>query len=179
MSSHILFTPRGEAAQRDELQRLSQERSKGLAAFRDISGAPRDEQVDLEQDLELILLVNRQRLEEVHASLASGTIVIPAEQSERVAIGSTVVLTVILPTGAQEEAKWVIGGYGETRPQVGLIAYTTPLASELLGKQRGDEVEVPRGRGWCTATVDQILPPSEGYNQLYPTASSEGEGEQL
>lgn len=175
----LLLTPQGDSALRAQFNRLSGVRMQGRAELRDLRDAPRDEQAILEEDIALRLKVTASLVEEIEAGLRAGTIVVPVEQSERVAIGSTVVLTVTLPTGEQEDAKWVIGGYGETHPKVGLIAYTTPLASELLGKQLGDEVEVPFGGARHSATIDQILPPSQGYDQLYPEASTEREGEQL
>ena len=80
------------------------------------------------------------RLSEMTQILRSAEIVEPQEQSTIVSIGTTVKLLV-----AGNPKEFTIGAFGETRPEVRLVSYESPLLKPILGKRVGDVVEVKFG----------------------------------
>jgi transcription elongation factor GreA len=78
--------------------------------------------------------IDRQ-LAEAHQELRNAILVDPPTSFNEVAIGTRVK---IMCDG--EEMTWEIVGYGESDPDNGMIAYNTPLASLIMGKQKGEVV---------------------------------------
>ncbi len=80
------------------------------------------------------------RIAELSGYLSSTQVVDPASyEHDRIKFGTTVTLEDL------ETEKIVIykivGGY-ESSPENGLISYNSPLSKQLLGKEKGDEVEI-------------------------------------
>jgi transcription elongation GreA/GreB family factor len=75
------------------------------------------------------------QLAEAHDSRNHAVIVEPTSSAEKVAIGTTVEIYM-----DDEVYTWEIGGYGESEPEFGIIAYNTPLALLLMNKSAGDTV---------------------------------------
>lgn len=74
------------------------------------------------------------------------------QTSDRVGFGAWVVVE----DEDGERAVYRVVGPDETEPDQGLISMESPIGRALLGKKRGDEVEVQRPRGTVYLTIMQI-----------------------
>ena len=93
------------------------------------------------------------------SAAADGAIIFdPPEQDVAVRIGNTVRF---MSHGDVKEV--TIGAYGEVDIDHGLVSYESPLASSLLGKRKGDVVNLEKGE---QIFVESILPPSYRYRTL-------------
>lgn len=97
---------------------------------------------DLKENAEYHAAKERQgqiddRLNELSALLGNAQIVDPsALQHQRISFGSTVVLCDL---DTDEEVTYTIVGGCESNPDYGLISFGSPLAKQMLGKEKGDE----------------------------------------
>lgn len=73
------------------------------------------------------------KITEMYRCLNQAIIVEPPNTVKRVAIGTS---ARIIKNG--EESTWEIVGFGESDPEHKLIAYNTPLASLIIGKNKGE-----------------------------------------
>jgi len=81
-----------------------------------------------------ILALNRS-ITDAHNTLNRAMLVEPPTSFDKVTIGTKVK---IVRDG--EEVTWEIGGFGESDPNHGILAYNTPLASLIIGKRKGEVV---------------------------------------
>lgn len=101
------------------------------------------------------------RLAEMMNVAQAATVQEVADQTEVVAVGSTVELesdgrTKIL----------TIGAYGETDPQNGLVSYDSPIAQPMMAARVGDTIEVVQAGKRLTFEVVNILSPEAKYRDL-------------
>lgn len=177
MNQTPIFTPKGHAAYLTKARDLSASNAQMRAGLEEANAARPDDREVLLQGLTQTLGVRDARLEPILSALEAGEVHEPIEQSERVAIGSMVVLS------SDEGLQTItVGGFGESNPRQGLLSYTSPFAGALLGATVGDTVVVDLpGERQLEVTIEDILPPSRGYNNLFTTAegslrSPESEG---
>jgi len=87
------------------------------------------------------------KLRQLHERLTGANVVRRDEllPEESVTFGKTIK---IRDTDSGRERVCTILGEGETDPDEGIIAYTSPLASALIGKKKGDvaDVQLPAGQ---------------------------------
>ncbi|MEA1892923.1 MAG: transcription elongation factor GreA [Campylobacterota bacterium] len=94
------------------------------------------------------------RLDELATIIGCSRIVDPSElEHARISFGSTVVMT---DMNTDEEFTYVIVGGCESNPEMGLISFASPLATQLLGKEEGDEVKVRLPGGVKEFEIDEV-----------------------
>lgn len=145
--SKIPLTLRGAELLRQELKRLkSEDRPRVIAAI-----AEAREHGDLKENAEYHAAREQQsfiegRIQDIEGKLGNAQIVdiTTLPKTGKVVFGTTVELVDI---DTDEELRYRIVGEDEADVKQGLIAFSTPIARGLLGKQEGDEVsvEVPGG----------------------------------
>jgi transcription elongation factor GreA len=100
-------------------------------------------------------------LAQMREDLNGAQIVIAEEQNVRVSIGVTVVAVI-----NSDEKTITIGGFGESDPPNGLIAYSSPLGRALVGMGVGDTKKAHIGGKAVDIEVFDIHPPSHCYRNL-------------
>lgn len=139
-----LVTPGGLAALEAEREALLAER----AALQE--GAADDAQAAS------AIAVLHERLADLQERIGSARVVPPPEDgSDEVQLGARVSLTP-LPGSSGTAMQVRIVGVDEAEPLEGTVAFTAPLAAALLGRRRGDAVELEAGgttRRWTIAEV--------------------------
>lgn len=88
--------------------------------------------------------INEGRIEEIREILRSSVVVVDHPSTRGgIAVGSEVSVQV-----NKNEKKLVIVGPTESNPVAGFISYESPIGAALLGKKKGDEIEVitPAGK---------------------------------
>ncbi len=90
---------------------------------------------------------NETRILELEAMLKGAVIAEPAKGSSLVQIGSNVVIDC-----AGKEMKFVIVGTNEVDPAQGKISGESPIGKALMGKSKGEgvEIDIPAGKMKCT-----------------------------
>lgn len=90
---------------------------------------------------------NETRILELEAMLKGAVIAEPAKGSSLVQIGSTVVIDC-----SGKEMKFVIVGTNEVDPAGGKISGESPIGKALMGRSKGEgvEIDIPAGRMKCT-----------------------------
>jgi transcription elongation factor GreB len=132
-------TPEGHAALRTEVARLREDRA-AAAGLPEPGRAARLAELD-------------RRAELAEATLAALTVLGPERAPEgTVAFGTWV--TVEDESGAS--STWRIVGPDEADPRRGLVSVHSPVAAALLGRERGDVVEVKRPGGAKELTVVDV-----------------------
>ena len=143
----VPLTARGARLLREELQRLKAERPQISAAI----GAAR-EHGDLRENAEYHAAKEQQglaeaRIRDIEAKLSMAQIieVEKLDAGGKVVFGATVHL---VNTEDDAERRYQIVGDDEADIRQGLISISSPLARALIGKWKGDEIEVaaPKGR---------------------------------
>lgn len=113
------------------------------------------------------LELESRRFRELSQVIAEAVVVALDEQSNKVRIGSTVQVSIVDVDGEEQSREFTIGAYGETDPKVGLIAYTSPMASVLIAHSAGDTLEHVQIAGKeVEITINSIAPPSSKYIQV-------------
>nr|MBV6628764.1 transcription elongation factor GreA [Oceanococcus sp. HetDA_MAG_MS8] len=145
--SKIPLTLRGAELLKQELKRLkSEDRPRVIAAI-----AEAREHGDLKENAEYHAAREQQgfiegRIQDIEGKLSNSQIVDVATlpKTGKVVFGTTVEL---VDVDTDEELRYKIVGEDEADVKQGLIAFSTPIARGLLGKEEGDEVsvEVPGG----------------------------------
>lgn len=90
---------------------------------------------------------NETRILELEAMLKGAVVVARTEGSSSVQIGSTVVMNC-----KGKEMRFVIVGTNEVDPAGGKISGESPIGKALIGKSKGEavEIDVPAGKMKCT-----------------------------
>jgi len=86
---------------------------------------------------------------------------VPLEQSEIVAIGSTVLINI---NGTEREL--TIGCYGESDIENNLIAYNSPMIFHIGDLKKGEKKTYQIGEVETTVVILDIMPPSHRYDKL-------------
>lgn len=141
------LTVRGEQLLQDELKRLkSEDRPRVIASI-----AEAREHGDLKENAEYHAAREEQgfiegRIADIEGKLSNSQIidVTKLPQNGKIVFGVTVDLVDI---DTEEELSYRIVGEDEANVKAGLIAFSTPIARALLGKEEGEEVavQVPGG----------------------------------
>lgn len=142
MSDRIPMTHTGYQKIREELDRLE---NVEMPIIEKRIGAARAEG-DLSENAEYHGAKESQgmlqaKINLLRDKLAKATIVDPAKMPrDEVTFGATVVL---LDLDCDDEEQYTMVGAGEEDYDSGRILVTSPLAKGLLGKKKGDKVEIP------------------------------------
>lgn len=143
--NQTLLTQDGYEKLASERARLQSERdhaAEQLRHAREFGGATAEngEYIDAQQNLERIHL----RLTALEGRLGDAEIV-AARRNGVVDIGESVV---VLELGSGEVHEFRIVGSGEADPSTGAVSYRSPVGRALLGRSRGDlvDVDAPSGR---------------------------------
>lgn len=147
------ITQRGADLLKAELKKLkSEDRPRVIAAI-----AEAREHGDLKENAEYHAAREQQgfiegRIQEIEGKLGSAQIidVTKLPNTGKVVFGTTVEL---IDVDSEEELSYQIVGEDEADVKSGLIAFSTPIARGLLGKQEGDEVSVDVPGGTRTFEV--------------------------
>lgn len=81
-----------------------------------------------------------QKIDELEYQIARAQIIQPPTDTACVALGHTVVIEMNGNTHT-----FTILGSEETRPDKGIVSYTSPLGAALIGKSTGDSFTLPTG----------------------------------
>lgn len=136
------LTARGAEMLQEELKRLkSEDRPRVIAAI-----AEAREHGDLKENAEYHAAREQQgfiegRIADIEGKLSTSQIIDISKlpQTGKVVFGTTVDLADI---DSGDELSYRIVGEDEADVKRGLLAFSTPIAKALLGKEEGDEVEV-------------------------------------
>ncbi|ORE86155.1 transcription elongation factor GreA [Oceanococcus atlanticus] len=141
------LTVRGEQLLQDELKRLkSEDRPRVIASI-----AEAREHGDLKENAEYHAAREEQgfiegRIADIEGKLSNSQVidVTKLPQNGKIVFGVTVDL---VDVDTEEELSYRIVGEDEADVKAGLIAFSTPIARALLGKEEGEEVavQVPGG----------------------------------
>lgn len=153
MPEPLYFTPRGLeklhrqiAALETELQHLDSQ----VAEVAEVGGNQWHDNASYDALVIDIRGVNN-RLSEAHRQLNSA-VRASSPTGDVVAIGTTITIEM---DGQRDQ--WTIVGYGESDPDNDLIAYNTPLASQLLGKRRGESLSARIGDRTVAITICGVV----------------------
>ncbi len=145
--SKIPLTVRGEQLLQEELKRLkSEDRPRVIASI-----AEAREHGDLKENAEYHAAREEQgfiegRIADIEGKLSNSQVidVTKLPQNGKIVFGVTVEL---VDVDTEEELSYRIVGEDEADVKAGRIAYSTPIARALLGKEEGEEVavQVPGG----------------------------------
>lgn len=78
------------------------------------------------------------RLSAAHKALNNAVIIDSPRQTDKVRIGTKVC---VIDLGDNQESVWNIAGFGESDPDINVLAYNTPLGAMLMGKKEGEVAE--------------------------------------
>ena len=139
-SDEMYLTPEGEAELRRELRDLVETRKPALARKLKEAVAQGDlkENADYHDAKEQLGFIEG-RAQHIESILRDATVVAASGPSDRVSIGSTVV---IREDGEDEDEEYRIVGSAEANPRHRKISEKSPMGSALLGKKRGRKVKV-------------------------------------
>lgn len=113
------------------------------------------------EDAKRRLELEASTLQRMKEEVSGAQILSIPEQSDKVAIGVTVRVSV---DGNAKE--YTIGAFGESDPDNGLIMYLSPLARCMMGLRQGDSRVFSVGGKKMEIEVEEILPPSHKYYSL-------------
>ena len=143
------LTKKGFKKLQDELDNLRDVRRKEIAER--LREAAENSLGEFVEDPEFEAAKNEQsfvegRIKELEALLATATLIKEKRgkaKNAAVEIGSHVTVQ----EGRRKEEKYRIVGAHEANPREGLISYESPLGQALLGKSKGDRVEIEAPSG--------------------------------
>lgn len=92
-----------------------------------------------------------ERILRLEYELEHAEIINPSKQKDRVEIGHTVSIY-----NEQNQKTFQILGSSETNPEKGIISYTSPIGSALLGKKLGETVKIKIGPRETEYTIVNI-----------------------
>ena len=139
-------TPRG-------LTLLKEERT-ALEAEREQLGTLRREEEERKRQRKIL----NGRLADLNARLASARVVDPRRQAhDAVRFGATVTLRTVGDDGPGEERRITIVGVDEAGTRDDYVAFTSPIARVLTGKQVGDRALLETARGEETLEITAIV----------------------
>lgn len=135
MAEPLYFTTTGLSKMQKQAEELEQ-KLQGLEAqmseAAEVGGNQWHDNFSYEQLTQQIRAIDH-RLKDVRHNLNQAVLVGKPDGS-RVAIGTRVKIQF-----ESDEEEWLIGGFGESDPDSGIIAYNTQLAKVLLGKTVGEK----------------------------------------
>ena len=139
-SEQAYLTKQGEADLRNELKELIEVKRPELAQRLKEAIA----QGDLKENADYHDAKEQQgfiegRIQHIEAILRNATIIEDNGPSDKVRIGSTVI---IRDEGMDEDEEYEIVGSAEANPSKGKISHESPTGKALLGKKKGQEVKV-------------------------------------
>lgn len=134
------LTKAGESELRRELRLLKETRRPALARKLTDAVAQGDlkENADYHDAKEQLGFVEG-RVRQLEAILERAIVVENAGSSDKVGIGSTVI---IQEAGTDEDEEYMIVGSAEANPGQNKISQKSPIGAELLGKKKGERVRV-------------------------------------
>ena len=149
----VHLTPDGRKRIADELVRLKHELpALALEAQRTAAYGDRSENAEYKEAKSTLRRTQR-RIWTLEDRLKRVAIIpIGKNQSGKIALGSTVVLA----SDAHTRAMYQILGPHETNPEKGRIAHLSPLGSALIGKRKGETVEIQTPGGSSTYRIVEI-----------------------
>ena len=156
MTSKVPMTVAGEAALREELNRLkTEDRPRIIAAI-----AEAREHGDLKENAEYHAAREQQgfcegRIQELEGKLSNSQVidVTAITPTGKVIFGTTVT---IINCDTDEEVTYRIVGEDESDVSAGMISLTSPIARALIGKEEGDVVVVRTPSGDVEYEIDQV-----------------------
>ncbi len=137
MSGKFYFTRRGINKLLKEVEELEKKLQDLQAQTAHVAEVGGDQWHD-NASYELLVIDIRgmdRRLSDARQALNNATLVEVPSSFDKVTIGTRVR---IIRDG--EEMTWEIVGFGESDPDNNMLAYNTPLASLVMGKQKGEVV---------------------------------------
>ncbi len=150
MKQDIIFTPKGYQELLEKKQKLLNERPDAVEHLRKAR-----EMGDLSENG--YYKAARVRLSFIDAQLRrlddlmQRACVVEKEQTSRVVIGSVVTIR-----EGQMEATYTIAGSHESDPKKHIISYVSPIGKALMGKMRGETVEVQTPSGTKRFIIQSI-----------------------
>jgi len=145
-TDRLPITVQGKAKLEEELKRLIQvERPKVIKAIEEARSHG-----DISENAEYDAAKERQamiegRIGEIQGMLANAEVIDPSQiKSETIVFGATVEL---LDLDTDEEVTYQIVGVDEADVKQGKISVLSPLARSLIGKTKGDTVQVKSPKG--------------------------------
>lgn len=153
----IPMTVQGEAALREELQRLkSVDRPRVIAAIADAR-----EHGDLKENAEYHAAREQQsfiegRIQDIEGKLSNSQIIDikSIEPTGRVIFGSTVSL---LNLETDEKVTYQVVGDDEADIKAGKISVSSPIARAMIGKEEGDVINVKVPNGIIEYEIEEVL----------------------
>lgn len=139
----------------EKIKALQKEGADAAGVSYDWHDNPGYEEATRQIDMESALLAK------IKGEVKEAKIIEPEEQNQEVLMGATVKL--LLNTKKEE---FTIGAYGETDPGSGLVSYTSPLGTSLLGMKVGDSKIFVIGNKSSNVIIEKIFPPSYKYNKI-------------
>ena len=140
------ITPEGLKRMNEELLKLKQvDRPRIIKAIAEAKA-----QGDLSENAEYTSAKEEQglieaRIGDLESKIALAEVIIPNEiVSDKVQFGATVIL---MDSDTDEEKTYYIVGDYESDIKQGKLSIFSPVANAILGKKKGDEVEVQTPRG--------------------------------
>lgn len=156
MTEILYFTPAGVAKMRrkaEELEQWLQKLESQISEAAETGGNQWHDNFAYEQLTREIATTDRQ-LVDIHQTI-NRTVMTEKPTGRVVAIG---VKAKIRFNGEEEE--WEIGGFGESDPDNGIIAYNTPLARLIMGKAATEQVQGQIGENKVTIEIVAISVPA-------------------
>ena len=154
-SKTVTLTAQGYTDLKEELNTLINERPKiaeeirKAAADKDFKeNAPLDAAKEYQGQVEA-------RIKELEATLQMAVILDEKRNSDiTITIGATVVITDL---GFNEQIQYTLVDAREADPSKGKISIASPIGQALLGRRKGDEVNVNAPAGVMTYNIDDII----------------------
>lgn len=153
----IPMTVQGEAALREELQRLkSVDRPRVITAIADAR-----EHGDLKENAEYHAAREQQsfiegRIQDIEGKLSNSQVIDikSIEPTGRVIFGSTVSL---LNIETDEKVTYQVVGDDEADIKAGKISVSSPIARAMIGKEEGDVINVKVPNGIIEYEIEEVL----------------------
>lgn len=153
----IPMTVQGEAALREELQRLKTvDRPRVITAIADAR-----EHGDLKENAEYHAAREQQsfiegRIQDIEAKLSNSQVIDikSIEPTGRVIFGSTVSL---LNLETDEQVRYQVVGDDEADIKAGKISVSSPIARAMIGKEEGDVINVKVPNGIIEYEIEEVL----------------------
>ncbi len=137
MNNTLYFTRPGMAKLHTEIEELEKKLrylQSQTAHAAEVGGDQWHDNASYEQLMMDIRVVDI-RLYDAHKILNRAVLIEPPTKLDRVTIGARVRIR-----KDEEETTWEIVGFGESDPDLGLLAYNTPLAAIIMSKRKGEVV---------------------------------------
>lgn len=137
MNGKIYFTRRGLTKLQKEIEKLEKnlkDLQSQTAYVAEVGGNQWHDNAAYDSLVIDIRGIDR-RLADAHQVLNGATLVESPTSFDKVTIGTRVKIV-----RDNEEMSWEIVGFGESDPDLNILAYNTPLASLIMGKRKGEVI---------------------------------------